>query len=214
MSKWIVFTAPDGALWWGKPAYLDGARQRNPGMGWVKRGDIPEGELSVTEVVDGKTVVTTLSTITVDGESIFADTDAERLEKFRQDCIRINDTGCPLHEDTDYHIIEDTDFPADHVCGITCEFRSVFEWDGAKAIVNMPKARGVHMDVIRKARNTELAAKDITFMRAVEAGDTSAQSAVATEKQTLRDIPQTFDLTTDTPEQLKGKWPTELPARE
>jgi len=32
----------------------------------------------------------------------------------------------------------------------------------------------------------------------------------------LRDIPATFDLTTDvdTPEKLKAKWPTELPARE
>jgi hypothetical protein len=80
--------------------------------------------------------------------------------------------------------------------------------------VNMAKARGVHMDVIRIVRNTELAAKDITFMRAVEAGDTSAQATIATEKQVLRDIPQTFDLTTATPEQLKAKWPAELPARE
>ena len=81
-------------------------------------------------------------------------------------------------------------------------------------IVNMAKARAIHMDKIRTARNAELAAKDITFMRAVEAGDTSAQATIATEKQTLRDIPQTFDLTTDTPEQLKAKWPSELPARE
>ena len=80
--------------------------------------------------------------------------------------------------------------------------------------VNMTKARVIHMDAIRVVRNAELAAKDITFMRAVEAGDTSAQSTIATEKQTLRDIPQTFDLTTDTPEQLKARWPSELPARE
>ena len=80
--------------------------------------------------------------------------------------------------------------------------------------VNMPKARGVHMDCIRICRNEELVKKDITFMRAVEAGDTSAQAAIATEKQVLRDIPVTFDLTTDTPIQLKAKWPAELPARE
>ena len=81
-------------------------------------------------------------------------------------------------------------------------------------IVNMDKARAIHMDKIRAARNIELAAKDIPFMRAVEAGDTSAQSAIAAEKQVLRDIPQTFDLTTDTPEELNDKWPAELPARE
>ena len=81
--------------------------------------------------------------------------------------------------------------------------------------VNMGKARVIHMDAIRVVRNAELVARDITFMRAVEAGDASAQSTIATEKQTLRDIPATFDITTgvDTPEELKAKWPTELPAR-
>ena len=81
--------------------------------------------------------------------------------------------------------------------------------------VNMGKARVIHMDAIRVVRNAELVARDITFMRAVEAGDASAQSTIAAEKQTLRDIPATFDITTDvdTPEKLKAKWPTELPAR-
>ena len=82
--------------------------------------------------------------------------------------------------------------------------------------INMVALRNRHMDAIRVVRNAELAAKDITFMRAVEAGDTSAQATIATEKQVLRDIPATFDITTgvDTPEKLKVKWPTELPARE
>ena len=82
--------------------------------------------------------------------------------------------------------------------------------------VNMTKARAIHLTEIRRVRNAELAKEDITFMRAVEAGDTSAQAAVATKKQTLRDIPATLDITTgvDTPEKLKAKWPDELPARE
>ena len=82
--------------------------------------------------------------------------------------------------------------------------------------VNMTKARTIHMDAIRVVRNAELAAKDITFMRAVEAGDTSAQATIATQKQTLRDIPATSNITTGvtTPTQLKARWPTELPARE
>jgi hypothetical protein len=79
--------------------------------------------------------------------------------------------------------------------------------------VNMPKARGVYMDKIRVVRNVELVKKDLISLRAIEAGDTSAQATIATEKQVLRDIPQTFDLTTDndTPEELKEKWPEELP---
>ena len=82
--------------------------------------------------------------------------------------------------------------------------------------VNMTKARAIHLEEIRRVRNAELAKEDITFMRAVEAGDTDAQATIATKKQTLRDIPATFDITTDvdTPEKLKAKWPAELPARE
>jgi hypothetical protein len=79
--------------------------------------------------------------------------------------------------------------------------------------VNMAKARVIHMNNIRAIRNRELAAKDITFMRAVEDGDADAQATIKNEKQNLRDIPQTFDITTgvDTPEQLKAKWPDGLP---
>ena len=82
--------------------------------------------------------------------------------------------------------------------------------------VDMTKARAIHLAEIRKVRDAELVKKDVTFMRAVEAGDASAQSTIGTEKQVLRDLPATFDITTDvdTPEKLKAKWPTELPARE
>jgi len=113
------------------------------------------------------------------------------------------------------HIIDDTQIPADHVCESSCELFDAWEWTD-KVIVNMPKARGVHMNVIRVVRNAELVKEDLTFMRAVEDGDTDAQATIKTKKQTLRDIPQTFDLTTDndTPEELKAKWPAELPTRE
>lgn len=74
----------------------------------------------------------------------------------------------------------------------------------------MEKARGIQMDKIRQMRNKELAKKDVEYMKALEADDGSA-TTVAAEKKALRDIPQTFDLTTDTPEQLKEKWPEGLP---
>ena len=82
--------------------------------------------------------------------------------------------------------------------------------------VNMTKARAVHMDSIREVRNAELAKEDINMLKAIESDDTSEQNTVKTKKQTLRDLPATFDITTDvdTPEKLKAKWPTELPARE
>jgi len=82
--------------------------------------------------------------------------------------------------------------------------------------VNMTKARAIHLAEIRRVRNEELVKEDVTFMRAVEAGDADAQAAIKAKKQTLRDIPATFNITTGvtTPAQLKAKWPAELPERE
>ena len=82
--------------------------------------------------------------------------------------------------------------------------------------VDMTKARAIHLEEIRKVRNAELVKKDVPFMRSVEDADTDTQATIKAEKQTLRDLPATFDITTgvDTPEKLKAKWPTELPARE
>ena len=77
------------------------------------------------------------------------------------------------------------------------------------------------MKMIRSANflgetvEAELEKEDVAYMKAMESGDASAQAAVATKKQTLRDIPSAFDLTTGvtTTDQLIAKWPTELPAR-
>jgi hypothetical protein len=80
--------------------------------------------------------------------------------------------------------------------------------------VNMAKARGVHMDKIRVMRNVQLDALDIPFMRAMETGDQREITRITELKQTLRDIPQTFDLTARTPQQLTARWPIELPAQE
>lgn len=80
--------------------------------------------------------------------------------------------------------------------------------------IDMAKARAIHLAEIRRVRNAELAREDILMLRAIEASDSSAQSAVAARKQLLRDIPATFDLTTDVPDELKSKWPAELPERE
>jgi len=102
--------------------------------------------------------------------------------------------------------VQESDWPTDHT------FVDAWEWTGAIS-VNMPKARGIHMDRIREVRNEELSKLDLPFMRAVEAGDTDAQTTIGKAKQALRDLPITFDLTARTPGQLKNKWPTELPAR-
>ena len=98
-------------------------------------------------------------------------------------------------------------------------FRDAVVWDDAqsnKCNCDMPTARAIHLTEIRRVRNAELVKEDGNMLKAIEAEDASAQSTVKTKKQVLRDLPATFDITTDagTPELLKGKWPTELPARE
>lgn len=71
---------------------------------------------------------------------------------------------------------------------------------GEKPIdIDMAKAQSVHMEHIRKARNQKLQELDVETLKGID---------VQAEKQVLRDIPQTFDLTVaTTPEELKNLWP-------
>lgn len=77
--------------------------------------------------------------------------------------------------------------------------------------VNMTKAKEIKKDMIRAERAPLLADLDVQFMRAVEAGDTDAQSTIAAKKQALRDA--TADPAIEaasTPEQLKAVRPAAL----
>jgi hypothetical protein len=114
------------------------------------------------------------------------------------------DGGIPAG--VELRILDNSEFPTDRT------FRDAWEDLGIGSVqVNLPKARGIHMDKIRLVRNNELANLDVPFMKALEDGDTDTQATIKIKKQELRDIPQTFDLTTDTPEELKNKWPDSLP---
>jgi hypothetical protein len=54
--------------------------------------------------------------------------------------------------------------------------------------VNLNKAKNIAKDKLRTERAPVLATLDVTFMRAVESGNTSLQTAIAEQKQELRDI--------------------------
>ena len=122
-------------------------------------------------------------------------------------------TGLPGHRPIVCRSCDDTDLPSEHLdrkLGIPT-FRNAWEDNGTTVRVNMRRARVIHMDRIREARDQELLKQDVAFMRAVESGDTSSQSAIAREKQRLRDIPQTFDLSNaTTPADLSSSWPVNL----
>ena len=109
---------------------------------------------------------------------------------------------------TDIKVIDESALPANR------KFRDAWVSGDAKAAVNMTKARVIHMNRIREVRNGELKKEDINFQRALESEDASAKATVATKKQTLRYIPQSFDLSgAGTDDELDALWPSELPER-
>ena len=55
-------------------------------------------------------------------------------------------------------------------------------------IINMTKAKDIAKTNLRTERVSVLASLDVDFMRAVESGNTSLQTAIAEQKQELRDI--------------------------
>lgn len=77
--------------------------------------------------------------------------------------------------------------------------------------IDMPKARNIQRDRMRAARAPKLAALDVDYMRALEAGDEQGKNKIVADKQALRDV--TADPAIEaaqTPEELKAVWPTIL----
>ena len=70
--------------------------------------------------------------------------------------------------------------------------------------INVDKAKAIQKDKIREVRNPLLQAEDVTFMRAVEAADSTAQAASAARKQELRDATGIVDDVTITATDVTG----------
>jgi hypothetical protein len=105
----------------------------------------------------------------------------------------------------DYWVLDHTELPSK-------VFRNAWIDTGKKVVVDMPAARGIHMNRIRVDRDKELSKKDVEYIRALEVRGTTEIKRVIAEKQALRDIPQTFDLSSYlASETLHGAWPSELP---
>ena len=75
--------------------------------------------------------------------------------------------------------------------------------------IDMAKAREIHKNNIRRARESKLAELDIQFQRALE---TSANtSAIVASKQALRDAPDAVGITTAANvAELKAQWDTSI----
>ena len=74
---------------------------------------------------------------------------------------------------------------------------------------DMTKAKEIFKDKIRSVRQPLLDAEDVVYMKALEAGDSSAQAASVTKKKKLRDAPAASAIgSADTIAKLKAAWDT------
>ena len=68
-------------------------------------------------------------------------------------------------------------------------FRGAWSLNGSIISEDMAKAKEIFKDKIREVRKPLLDAEDVTYMKALEAGDTDAQAASVAAKNALRDAP-------------------------
>lgn len=99
---------------------------------------------------------------------------------------------------TEWHVVDRSSLPQDRY------FRNAwFHVTGAVSI-DIDKAREIHKNVLREQRAPLLAALDLDYMRADEAGDTKAKAVIVAKKQVLRDLTKHPEIAAaKTPEELK-----------
>lgn len=74
--------------------------------------------------------------------------------------------------------------------------------------IDIEKAKEVWCNKIRVIRNARLKTLDLEWMKAMEKGQTTIASAIAADKQVLRDITQREELTkAKTLKEIKAFWP-------
>ena len=88
-------------------------------------------------------------------------------------------------------------------------FRGAWSLSGTTITEDLAVAKTIFKDKVREARTPLLAAEDVVYMKALEAGDTDAQAASVAKKKALRDAPAASAITNaDTIAKLKAAWDT------
>ena len=88
-------------------------------------------------------------------------------------------------------------------------FRGAWSLSGTTITEDLAVAKTIFKDKVREARTPLLAAEDVVYMKALEAGDTDAQAASVAKKKALRDAPAASAITSaDTIAKLKAAWDT------
>ena len=88
-------------------------------------------------------------------------------------------------------------------------FRNAWSLSGSTITEDLTASKLIFKDKVREARTPLLAAEDVVYMKALEAGDSSAQSASVAKKKALRDAPAASAISSaDTIAKLKAAWDT------
>ena len=88
-------------------------------------------------------------------------------------------------------------------------FRGAWTLSGKTISEDLAVAKTIFKDKVREARKPLLDAEDVVYMKALEAGDSSAQSASVAKKKALRDAPAASAISSaDTIAKLKAAWDT------
>jgi len=90
-------------------------------------------------------------------------------------------------------------------------FRNAWTLSGTVISEDMTTAKIIFKDKIREVRKPLLETQDVLFMKAMEDGDSSEQSTIASKKKELRDAPAASAITNATTiAELKSAWNTSL----
>lgn len=111
------------------------------------------------------------------------------------DCIKDVPAGAP------YAIVDSLE-------GVDNDYFDGFIFADGQIEADISKCKQIHIDKFRAARAPRLAKLDIDYMKAIEVEDSVKASAIAVQKQELRDVTQ-LPLPDTLPE-IKETWPTIL----
>ena len=90
-------------------------------------------------------------------------------------------------------------------------FRNAWTLSGTVISEDMTTAKTMFKNKIREIRKPLLEAQDVLYMKAIEDGDSSAQSTIASKKKEFRDAPAASAITNATTiAELKSAWNTSL----
>ena len=86
-------------------------------------------------------------------------------------------------------------------------FRNAWKLSGSVMAEDMTAAKDIFKDKITEVRKPLLEAEDVVYMKALEASDSSAQTASVAKKKALRDAPSATAIeNADTVAKLKAAW--------